>query len=303
VTKPVYINYIPVPQFAGDVLVGCPDHPVNYMQSSSVTGPAQINYWYWNFGNGTTYTTTASGNNPPTVVYSNPSPTQSAFYTVSLTVATDSGCSASLTNTNYITVYPHPLPGFTWGPTDPPADIENPTIYFIDQSQGAVGPNSYGPVGMMWNLGDVFLLNQGANYINTTHSPIHTYEHYDPYTYYVTQWVQNTYGCKDSITKPVEIKPGFTFYIPNAFSPNGDGINEGFKGTGVGIDNETYNLWIFDRWGMMIFYSNDIEKSWDGRIQGKGGDIVQEDVYVWKVRFSDFLGRKHEYKGTVSVIK
>ena len=54
---------------------------------------------------------------------------------------------------------------------------------------------------------------------------------------------------------------------------------------------------------MQIFYSNDLEKAWDGHIQGKGGDIVMEDVYVWKVKFKDFTGRKHEYKGTVSVIK
>jgi hypothetical protein len=46
-----------------------------------------------------------------------------------------------------------------------------------------------------------------------------------------------------------------------------------------------------------------MEKVWDGHIQGKSGDIVQEDVYVWKVKFHDFLGKKHEYKGTVSVLK
>jgi gliding motility-associated-like protein len=155
----------------------------------------------------------------------------------------------------------------------------------------------------MWNLGDVFLTNQAANIVNDVQNPSHAYEEDAPYTYYVTQWVQNTYGCKDSITKPVEIKPTWGFYIPNAFTPNGDGINEGFKGTGYGIDNTTYNLWIFDRWGNMIFYSNDMEKTWDGRIQGKSGDIVQEDVYVWKVRFSDYTGRRHEYKGTVSVVK
>jgi gliding motility-associated-like protein len=222
------------------------------------------------------------------------------MYAVSLTVTTDSGCTASLTKTNYITVYPHPKADFGWGPQD--ADVENPIITFVDESQGASGPNSYGPNGMLWYLGDVFA-NNTSNYVNNVQNPVHAYSYETPYTYYVTQWVQNTYGCKDSITKPVDIKPSFTFYIPNAFSPNGDGINEGFKGTGIGIDNTTYNLWIFDRWGMMIFYSNDLEKSWDGRIQGKGGDIVQEDVYVWKVRFHDYNGKIHEYKGTVSVIK
>jgi gliding motility-associated-like protein len=303
VTEPVYVNYNPIPQFVGDVLTGCPIHPVNYTQSSIVTGPAQIISWAWNFGNGTTFTTQTAGINPGTIFYTNTSPTQSAYYTASLMVTTDSGCVGSLTQSNYITVYPHPIPNFSWGPTDPAPDIMDPMIYFTDLSQGASGPNNYGPTGMLWYLGDVFLMNPLDNYVNNIKNPSHLYDHDGPYTYYVTQWVQNIYGCKDSITKPVEIKPNWTFYIPNAFSPNGDGTNEGFKGTGIGIDNSTYNLWVFDRWGNMLFYSNDIDKSWDGRIQNKHGDIVQEDVYVWKARFSDFTGRKHEYKGTVSIIK
>ncbi|HXU26763.1 MAG TPA: gliding motility-associated C-terminal domain-containing protein, partial [Bacteroidia bacterium] len=130
------------------------------------------------------------------------------------------------------------------------------------------------------------------------------YEHYDTATYYVTQWVINTLGCKDEITEPVHIGPNFTFYIPNAFSPNGDGANEGFKGLGVGIDNTTYNLWVFDRWGLMIFYADDIDKSWDGHMRGNDSKpVLQEDVYVWKVKFNDFTGKKHEYHGTVTLLK
>lgn len=293
ITHPVYINYIPTANYTGGGQ-GCPILTVNnFTDASTVTGPAQVASWSWNFGNGAT----SNIQSPGTLTYGNPSPVQNAIYAVSLVVSTDSGCVSTSYSNPCVTVYPHPLPGFTWGPQDPMPDIDNPTVNFYDQSQGASGQN-----GVQWYLGDVFLSNPALNY-TSVQNPSHVYEYYDPYTYYVTQWVQNTYGCKDSITKPIEILPNWTFYIPNAFSPNGDGVNEGFKGTGIGIDNTTYNLWIFDRWGNMIFYASDMEKAWDGRIQGKSGDVVQEDVYVWKVKFHDFLGKKHEYKGTVSVVK
>ena len=136
----------------------------------------------------------------------------------------------------------------------------------------------------------------------TNPNPIHKYLFGDPYTYYVTQTVSNQYGCKDSVTEPLIVHPVCTFFAPNSFSPNGDGINEYFKGTGIGIDNSTYTLVIFDRWGNQIFKANDLEKAWDGRINGKG-DVVLEDTFVWKAKFKDTTGQSHEYHGIVSIIK
>lgn len=294
ITHTIYINPIPTATFTGGGQ-GCPILTVNnFVDGSSVPDGTPIMSWNWNFGNGATCNTQQV---PGVLTYGNPSPVQNAVYTVSLTVISDSGCVSQTYSNPCVTVWPHPLPGFSWGPSDPAPDIDNPTVYFFDQSQGANGPN-----GLLWNLGDIYLNNPQSNF-TTAQNPVHVYEYYEPATYTVTQWVSNIYGCKDSLTKTIEIIPNWTFYIPNAFSPNGDGVNEGFKGTGVGIDGSTYNLWVFDRWGNMIFYTNDMEKAWDGKIMGKSGDVVQEDVYVWKVKFHDFLGRRHEFKGTVSVIK
>jgi gliding motility-associated-like protein len=150
-------------------------------------------------------------------------------------------------------------------------------------------------------LGDIYANPFSVNYTNNR-NPIHQYQYGEPYIYYVTQWVKNQYGCKDSITEPLPVKPVFTFFIPNSFSPNGDGVNEYFKGTGIGIDNTTYNMWVYDRWGNELFKSNDLEKGWDGRFKATG-DVVMEDVYVWKVNFKDTQGQKHEYRGVVSIIK
>ncbi|HXB41665.1 MAG TPA: PKD domain-containing protein [Bacteroidia bacterium] len=288
ITETVYVNYQPVPAFTGDNLSGCPVLNVNFTDNSTIQA-GHITGWNWNFGNGITATTQF----PQTISYNNTSATVIANYSVTLTVTSDSGCVTTLTKPNYITVYPHPQPGFYFGALDGDIDIIDPTVHFYDASLGATSIN--------WYLGDIFTPNQASNYTSVI-NPVHSYWYDQPYTYYVTQHVSNTWGCKDSITKPVEVKPNYTFYIPNAFTPDGDNLNDGFKGTGIGIDNTTYSLMIFDRWGNLIFTANDIDKAWDGRIK-KDGDIVQEDVYVWKVSFKDMRGMKHQYSGTVSLLK
>ncbi len=246
--------------------------------------------WNWNFGNGDTATYTTQ--TVATQTYTNGSHTQVQHYSVSLSVVTDSGCVSKITKNNYITVYPKPLAGFSWGPTD--ATVLDPVINFHDQSIGASGNNAYN-----WNFGDVYETVDSLNY-STIPNPTHTYSDLVPYNYEVTQIVENVYGCKDSITETVVILNAFTFYIPNAFSPNNDGTNDGFKGTGIGIDDATYNMWIFDRWGLMIFHATDLETAWDGRLHG---DLVQEDVYVWRVSFKDVFNKPHDYHGTVTVIR
>ena len=60
---------------------------------------------------------------------------------------------------------------------------------------------------------------------------------------------------------------------------------------------------IFDRWGEMIFQSNSLDQGWDGTFKGKGGNVVQEGVYVWKVQLRDEKNNEHDFDGTVSVIK
>jgi len=112
--------------------------------------------------------------------------------------------------------------------------------------------------------------------------------------------VRNQYGCKDTITKLVDIGPNYTFYIPNAFTPNDDGVNDYFTGKGIGI--KTYKMWIFDRWGEMVCYTEDIAKGWNGTIKGNHID-VKMDIYQYKVIISDVNNKQHEYVGHVSLIK
>jgi gliding motility-associated-like protein len=108
-------------------------------------------------------------------------------------------------------------------------------------------------------------------------------------------------GCEDRTSMTVKIDPEFTFYIPNCFTPEAaDGINDIFTGMGIGI--EKYEMWVFDRWGEKIFYTDDIHKGWNGKRSGHE-NVVQQDVYVWKVKLTDVFNKKHEYIGHVTLLK
>ena len=183
-----------------------------------------------------------------------------------------------------VTVYPNPIADFTMSPQ--PTTVLNGTIQFTDMS---ILANTWS-----WNFGD--LLNSSSNLQN----PQFTY--IDTGLFAVQLFVTSQYGCVDSILKYVRIDPDFTLYVPNAFTPNSDGNNDEFLPIGTMIDANNYKLWIFDRWGSCIFYTENLNKGWDGRAND-GSEIAQEDVYVWKIQLNDFSGAKKSFVGHVSLIK
>jgi len=81
-----------------------------------------------------------------------------------------------------------------------------------------------------------------------------------------------------SISNVAEIIPAAAIYIPNAFTPNGDGLNDTFGAIGEGITE--YNIQIFNRWGELIFESNDMKTQWDGNYQN---ELAPTGVYVYKI--------------------
>ncbi len=273
IKKSVRINATPIADLAITHQKGCPDNMcVGMVNNSSISGGV-ISHWLWNFGDNTTST-----QNSPTHCF------KTGLYNVSLTATSDSGCSSSFTLNNAITVWPKPVAAFDYTPKD--VDVLDPTVSIVNQAQGAT---SY-----------LYFISDG--YVVAGHPSFsHTFSSETPQNYTALQVVTNSYGCRDSVEHTIIINPGFTFYIPNAFTPNSDGTNEMFKGIGIGI--KTYTLMIFDRWGELIFQSDDLEKGWDGTFKGKGGEVVQEGVYVWKVQLKDERNNEHDFNGTVSVIK
>jgi gliding motility-associated-like protein len=270
----ITVNPMPTANLSTDITSGCAPLCVNFSDLSSALAPAVITGWLWDFGDGNT-----SNQQNPSHCFDDP-----GNYTVTLNVTTGAGCSANITMANYISVFANPVAAF--GASPQPTTILNPTISFTDSSSNAVQWN--------WSFGDL------ANSASSDQNPQFTYP--DPTCYSVLLTVTSADGCIDTASQIVCIDPDVSIYVPNTFTPNEDGLNDVFFPVAIGIDPNHFEMWIFDRWGNMIYYTNDINDGWDGRVQG-ASDIAQIDTYVWKIKAKDILGKKHDLTGHVNLIK
>jgi gliding motility-associated-like protein len=211
------------------------------------------------------------------------SPDQTTTYTITGTSA--NGCTSTATAT--ATINPEPVAAIIANPN--PALVFYPTIHFTDNTVG-------GAVKWNWNFGD------GKKTTSTKQHPSFTY----PDTigsYKVRLIVANQFGCIDTAWIVVDIRGQYSFYIPNTFTPNADGINDGFAPKGTGIDESDFGFWIFDRWGNLIWKSHTWGEHWNGKAN-QGEDIAQIDTYVWKVRVKELdTHLVHTYIGHVNIVK
>ena len=120
----------------------------------------------------------------------------------------------------------------------------------------------------------------------------------DAGSYAVAMSVKNQWGCGDTITRVINVMPDFHVYVPDAFTPDGDHINEVFKPVGRGV--KFYYLSIYNRWGEKIFESKDIETGWDGTYKG---ERCKADVYTWKINASGVDGSQKLLNGHVSLLR
>lgn len=115
--------------------------------------------------------------------------------------------------------------------------------------------------------------------------------------YMVKLIAYNQYGCTDTFTNTVYIREKYNIFIPNAFTPNNDGVNDDFGAHGSGII--TYDLRIFHRTGALIYRSKNITDKWDGKLNGK---ILPMDVYLYKINIHDINTQQHKFIGTVNLL-
>ena len=117
--------------------------------------------------------------------------------------------------------------------------------------------------------------------------------------YIVSLLVTNSDGCSDKFYREIYIRPEFTLFIPNAFTPNGDGLDDDFMTYGYGINS--FNMNIFNRWGEIIFSSEDIEMGWKGK--DRFDKTIPNGIYLYHIAITDYNGKPWVYNGEVNLIR
>ncbi|MFZ5554062.1 MAG: choice-of-anchor L domain-containing protein [Bacteroidota bacterium] len=265
----ITVNPLPVVAFSGDVLSGCVPVTTTFTNNTTGTGTAT---WYIDGVAASNSTTTFTN-----------SFTQAGCYDITLQLTSAAGCTSASTQTDMVCAYDYPVADFTWGPTD--ATVLNPAINFVNQSQGAT---SY-----TWDFAGL-----GTS---TAANPSFTFPNTGAGSYEVCLNVSNAQGCMDSTCQFILIYDEFLVYVPNTFTPDGDGINDIFLPIVSGHDPLSYELMIFNRWGELIFESYFNQTGWDGTHKATAS---KQDVYVWKLKVKKLNnGELKTYYGHVTLLR
>ena len=239
--------------------------PYNAVLVNNSLGGLDFN---WDFGDGSPQSTEVS----PTHLYNKP-----GIYTVTLIANDSTSCNRTDTTRDTITVNAPPVAGFDFSPGSAQA---NTATQFLNTSSGAL---TY-----LWNFGD------GSS--DTLDNPSHVFPKTGNFKVCLDAF--NTAGCPDSICKAVNAIIIPRFDIPNAFSPNGDGINDVFRIQGFGIAH--MDMRIFNRWGQLIFESKDVNEGWDGRYKG----VLQPvDVYAYAISVAFTDGTTTTRTGSITLLR
>ena len=225
------------------------------------------------------YWTNAEG----TIPLTNPSAVGNGIYYISNTI---NGCSSTPTSVPVI-INPIPIANFT--PSPYLISTISPETKMVNESLGAIK--------YFWDFGD--------GVVSEEKSPKHIYSTTDTASYIITLIANSTIGCSDTISKKVKVYEELIYFVPNTFTPDQDNFNNIFQPVFVsGFDPFTYTMTIFNRWGELVFESNDTNIGWDGTYGVENNEIVKEGVYTWKIEFSlKSDDRRKQITGIVNLIK
>jgi gliding motility-associated-like protein len=269
VTEDVIVNYNPVVNISSNITEGCEPLCVNFYDQSTVTNASIIN-WSWKSNN-----QVISSDQNPNYCFSN-----DGQYSIQLDVISSLGCSSTQIYPGYITVFPTPVANFE--PSSDSVPINSPTVLFVNLSQDG---SLY-----QWDFGDGTVSNE--------FSPTHTYNSIGQFC--IELLVTSSSGCTDVERKCIKVYGEHFVFIPNSFTPNGDELNEIFTVRGYGI--QQVEMWIFDRWGRQLFYSNKADVGWDGT-ELNSTNPLPTGTYVYKIRITDYKNIEKDYFGFINLVR
>lgn len=161
-------------------------------------------------------------------------------------------------------------------------------VLFEDLSSG---PN----LERRWDFGDPYSSDNSS----VMQNPSHVYTQRGTYTIWL--YVETNGGCVDSTSREIKIIKPYNLYIPNAFSPNGDNINDYFAVKGEGVSYNNFEMLIYNRNGEIMFRSQTPYDTWDGR--DRKGNYCPIGVYAYIVRLVTEEGEPHEFIGNVTLVR
>ena len=255
-TLTVLVYAIPSAAFSPNINQGCAPLTVNFTNMSP--GSSQCT---WNLGNGNVIQNSSS------LSYTFQ---QAGCYDISLTVTTQEGCSGTTTATDLICVSDIPVADF------------NVSTYFIDEFNTFVNfeNTSIGATNYIWYFGD-------NSTISTSENTSHNYMGNNVGEYLVTLVASSPQGCIDTAYATIYFQDQLVYYIPNAFTPDEDEYNQTFQPVFTsGFDPDHFEFFIYNRWGELIFESQNPNYGWNGSIDNDTAlPLCPDGVYTWKVIF------------------
>jgi gliding motility-associated-like protein len=284
---------------------GCVEYTGNFAAGPTGVANAEFN-WSWN---GTPDPDTDSLISKFVEFYE---PSVKGIYTLGLTVKSTYGTTvcATTAQTKDLITHAMPVPKFTMTP--PYTTIAKPFFDFQDLS--TTPDNS--KLNYKWNLGPGPDPRKPGDRIVTVQNP--TNVEYAADTAWQKVWLTVTteFGCTDSIQDSVRIEPDITVFIPNAFRPNSQNGNE--NSTAPCLDgnpscNKVFRIvasghlsievYIYNRWGQLVFESKNQNPEWDGTVNNDGKTFCPQDVYIYQVNATSYNGKPYKYSGSVTLLR
>ncbi|MEX2485747.1 MAG: gliding motility-associated C-terminal domain-containing protein [Brumimicrobium sp.] len=206
-------------------------------------------------------------------------------YDVTFQMETTDGCDFEMVMDYAVCVVEDPIADFYPYPEEP-TDLSN----HVEFQNSSSGEDSYN-----WNFDDYGTSTEENPQV--TFTGVESGE-----TVKACLKVTSVFGCKDEVCKPIYFKPEFMVHVPNAFTPDGDDVNNTFQPVfPPDVDITQYELLIFNRWGEVLFESRDYNVGWDGTY---GGKVAQDGVYIWKINLTEGNNNnKISLEGHVSLLK
>ncbi|HOY37679.1 MAG TPA: gliding motility-associated C-terminal domain-containing protein [Bacteroidales bacterium] len=267
IEKEITTYPLPPLSISADKYNGCAPLTVSFRENSEDIGQRYI----WNFDDGDFEN--LSFDKYPVHTFFN-----ATTYHVRLEITSAEGCKRD--STIGIVVFPVPEAEFVSSSTS--VHMASPAVSFTNFTEGGFFFN--------WDFGD------GTS--TTVTNPQHEFSF--PGVYHVTLSTESLYGCVDSTGVDITVTNETMIYAPTAFTPNHDLINETFRIIGDGIDRQTFQMEIYNRWGERIFVTNDYEVGWDGMSHDKE---CPEGIYTWIISFEDPFGNIYTQSGQLSLLR